>query len=127
LIEFYGVFMLVRKLEDCREFVSGDEALLREILHPDGSDLSIGYSLAHAVVEPGKITRPHRLQTSEVYYILAGNGVMYVDDDHAPVVPGTSVYIPPGAKQNIENTGDTDLVFLCIVDPAWKAADEEIL
>jgi mannose-6-phosphate isomerase-like protein (cupin superfamily) len=36
------------------------------------------------------------------------------------------VYIPPGAEQHIRNTGAGDLKFLCIVDPAWRAEDEEV-
>lgn len=119
--------MFIRCLDDCEAFISGDQAILREMLHPDKTDLEIGYSLAHAVVKPGTVTLPHRLRTSEVYYIIAGSGIVYIDDDAEAVGPGAAVYIPPGAKQNIENTGGMDLVFLCIVDPAWKKSDEEIL
>jgi mannose-6-phosphate isomerase-like protein (cupin superfamily) len=43
------------------------------------------------------------------------------------VGPGDTVYIPPGAGQQITNTGRSDLVFLAIVDPAWRAEDEELL
>ena len=28
--------------------------------------------------------------------------------------------IPPGSTQYIENTGNSDLKFLCIVEPAWR-------
>ena len=38
-----------------------------------------------------------------------------------------SVYVPPNSEQFIENTGTIDLVFLCIVEPAWKIEDEIIL
>jgi mannose-6-phosphate isomerase-like protein (cupin superfamily) len=31
------------------------------------------------------------------------------------------------AKQYIQNTGRKNLVFICIVDPAWKIEDEEII
>jgi len=37
------------------------------------------------------------------------------------------VYIPPLSTQYIRNTGSDDLKFLCIVDPAWREQDEEIL
>ena len=45
----------------------------------------------------------------------------------APVHAGQTIYIPPHATQYIKNTGQTDLKFLCMVDPAWRAEDEEIL
>ena len=38
-----------------------------------------------------------------------------------------SAYVPPNSKQFIENSGSVKLRFLCIVEPAWKADDDEIL
>ena len=119
--------MLVRRVNDCEEFVAGDDSLLRELLHPDKSDIQIRYSLAHAKVGPGRKTKAHRLKTAEVYYVLQGHGTMHIDAETAPVTTGCAVHIPPRSVQYIENVGADDLVFLCIVDPAWKQADEEIL
>jgi mannose-6-phosphate isomerase-like protein (cupin superfamily) len=100
---------------------------LRELLHPDKASLALAYSLAHAVVRPGETSFRHRLRASEVYYILAGVGVMHIDGESAPVGPGQAVYIPPHAVQCITNTGTSDLKFLCIVDPAWRPELEEVL
>jgi mannose-6-phosphate isomerase-like protein (cupin superfamily) len=119
--------MLVIDLNNCAEFVAGDNTILREILHPDKQNVQLRYSLAHAVVKPGEVSRPHKLATSEVYYILAGTGTMHIDGEEAEVGPGCTVYIPSHSIQSIRNTGPTDLKFLCIVDPAWRAADEEVL
>jgi len=118
--------MLVKLLRDCREFIAGDGSILRELLHPDKAALDIRYSLAHAMVGPGRKTKPHRLESCEVYYVLAGEGMMYIDRETFAVGPGCAVYIPPRATQHIENTGDSDLSFLCIVDPAWRRDDEEV-
>ena len=118
--------MLIRSLADCQEIIAGDGCRLRELLHPDKERLDIRYSLAHATVPPGQTTKPHCLTTSEVYYIIEGSGRMFIDDQSRPVGPGDTVYIPPGASQYIENTGEADLTFLCIVDPAWQPYDEEI-
>ena len=119
--------MFVRRLNDCEEFTAGDRSTLREILHPDKTDLAICYSLAHAKVEVGQTTTPHRLMTSEVYYILQGHGRMHINGQVADLTAGDTVYIPPLTTQYIENTGDGNLIFLCIVDPAWRREDEEIL
>jgi mannose-6-phosphate isomerase-like protein (cupin superfamily) len=119
--------MFIRDLKDREEFTAGDATELRELFNPLTDALSLRYSLAHATVAPGKTTLLHRLKTSEVYYILQGRGEMRIDGERAAVLPGQAVYIPPGAAQQITNTGDGDLVFLCIVDPAWRAEDEEIL
>lgn len=118
--------MFVRHLADCREFKAGDDSILCELLHPDKADLKIRYSLAHAKVAPGCKTKPHRLKSSEVYYILNGSGLMHIDEETCEVGPYCAVYIPQNSTQFIENTGNSDLVFLCIVDPAWRKEDEQI-
>lgn len=119
--------MKIIELGNCEEFIAGDNTLLREMLHPDKADLEIRYSLAHATVKPGNTSQKHILKTSEVYYILEGEGEMFIDDEKQNVKPGDTVYIPPGAVQCIRNTGNSDLIFLCIVDPAWKKNNETIL
>lgn len=118
--------MLIRDLQHCEAFIAGDKTILRELLHPDKADLNLRYSLAHAIVKPGQTSQPHQLKNSEVYYILEGEGVMHIEDDSAKVCPGQAVYIPPNAKQWIQNIGTIDLKFLCIVDPAWRVEDEEV-
>jgi mannose-6-phosphate isomerase-like protein (cupin superfamily) len=119
--------MYIRDLRDCEEFLAGDNTILRELLHPDKSDLDLRYSLAHALLKPGKTSQPHKLRTSEVYYILEGEGIMHIDEETAKVLPGQAVYIPPDSRQFIHNSGNSDLKFLCIVDPAWRKEDEEVL
>jgi mannose-6-phosphate isomerase-like protein (cupin superfamily) len=119
--------MYIKDLKDCEEFTAGDNSILRELLHPDKANLAIRYSLAHAVVKQGQTAIPHKLKTSEVYYILEGEGIMHIDEEAKDVYPGQAIYIPPGSKQYISNNGKSDLVFLCIVDPAWRKQDEEVL
>ena len=119
--------MPIIPLTDCPEFTAGDHCLLREMIHPDKRDLALRYSLAHATVPPGKTTTPHRLTTSEVYFIIQGQGQMHIDDEISEVTVNDTVYIPPHAIQYIANTGNNDLTLICIVDPAWQDENEEIL
>ena len=35
-----------------------------------------------------------------------------------------AIFVPPNSKQFLENSGEMDLVTLCIVDPAWRQEDE---
>jgi mannose-6-phosphate isomerase-like protein (cupin superfamily) len=119
--------MLIKDINYCEEFTAGDGSLLRQLLHPDTNDVACRYSLCHATVKPGQTTRPHKLKTSEVYYILEGQGLMSTAGALEAVRPGQAIYIPPGSTQYIENTGNSDLTFLCIVDPAWRKEDEELL
>ena len=107
--------MYIKDLKDCEEFITGDETKLRELLHPDKSDLKLRYSLAHAIVEQGKTSTAHKLKTSEVYYILEGEGVMHIGDESEKVSAGQAIYIPPNTKQYIENTGDSPLNFYALL------------
>ncbi|MFH1395113.1 MAG: cupin domain-containing protein [Candidatus Omnitrophota bacterium] len=119
--------MMIKQLSKCEEFVAGDKTVLREILHPDKENLSIRYSLAHAVLGPGEKSTKHKLKkASEVYYILSGKGLMHINDESQKVRAESVVYIPPQAVQFIENIGEEKLVFLCIVDPPWAVKDEEV-
>ncbi len=119
--------MFIRDLRACKEITASDGSTLRELFNPLTDELSLRYSLAHARVAPGQSTTPHRLKTSEVYYIMEGEGEIRIDGETARTHSGHAVYIPPGSVQYITNTGEGELVFLCIVDPAWKAEDEEII
>jgi len=118
--------MFIKDFHRCKEIIAGDNTVLREILSPLNDGISVGYSLAHAKVKPGETTLKHKLKSSEVYYILEGQGDMHIDEEYEKVSSGQAVYIPPGSLQCIKNTGTGDLVFLCIVEPAWKSEDEEV-
>ena len=114
-------------LADRAEFLAGDHTVLRELLHPAKQSLALGYSVAHGTLAPGNRSRWHRLTSSEVYYIIAGQGRLTVDDSAIAVNPGSVVYVPPGSKQSLENNGSIAVEFLCLVDPAWRLEDEEVL
>ncbi len=119
--------MLTKDIADLAPIPVADYSRLREILHPERDPVDIRYSLAHASVASGEASLRHRMATVEVYYFLAGTGVMHVAGDSVGVGPGRAVVVPAGAEQWVENAGDHDLEFLCIVDPAWREEDEEVL
>ncbi|CAG0952955.1 MAG: mannose-6-phosphate isomerase, type 2 [Candidatus Methanoperedens nitroreducens] len=118
--------MFIRDLNECEEFRAGDNSILRELLHPDKAEIAINYSLAHAIIKPGQTSLPHKLKTTEVYYILEGEGLMHINGKKQRVHQGHAIYIPPNSLQFIQNIGKNDLIFLCIVDPAWKKEDETL-
>jgi mannose-6-phosphate isomerase-like protein (cupin superfamily) len=113
--------MWVKRLADCTEIVANDLCRLRELMHPAHDGLHIGYSLAHARVEPGARTLRHHLEgASEVYYLLSGRGTMHIDGQTRDVAAGDAVLISPGAVQFLVNTGEIPIEFLAIVEPAWQ-------
>ncbi len=121
--------MFIKDLINCPRLVALDGTDICELLHPgqESEDLDMGYSIAHARLGPGEASKSHRLKTSsEVYFILEGQGRMKIDGESADVRSGQAIYIPPGSNQLIENMGDYSLTFLCIVYPAWREEDEEL-
>lgn len=119
--------MLIKDFGKCQEIIAGDNCILRELLNPLKDSIAIRYSLAVAKVKPNEITYAHKIKSTEVYYILQGEGEMHINNEKEKVFAGQAVYIPPNAVQRIKNIGKKDLIFLCIVDPAWRKQDEEVI
>jgi len=118
--------MLTKDIAHLTSVPVADHSRLREIMHPERDSVDIRYSLAHAVVHGGETSLRHSLASVEVYYFLAGRGIMHVGEESATVRPGVTVMVPAGTAQWVENTESHDLEFLCIVDPAWREEDEEV-
>lgn len=80
-------------------------------------------SIARARVLPGVTTQLHALRgTDERYVIVEGEGGVEVDGGAPqPVKPLDVVAIPAGKSQRITNAGKTDLVFLCVCTPRFRA------
>lgn len=87
------------------------------------TELNPEASIAQARVEAGVTTANHQLRgTAEWYYILSGRGEMFLSGVSAGhVSPGTVVHIPADTPQYIRNSGQEDLVFLCICVPRFQA------
>lgn len=122
--------MILRSTSDLPRSVVLDGSALCEVLHPERDPVftSLPYSLAHAIVPEGEATLPHRLLSSrEVYVIVSGTGRVHAGTQESEVGVGAVVLIEQGEIQWIENTGPDDLVFYVIVDPHWKASEEELV
>ncbi len=118
--------MFLKNTNDIPSFVAGDKTILKEIVHPKNDPVNINYSIAHARVPVGGASLPHTLESSEVYYILEGEGQMFIEEEDQPVKKGDIFFVPPKAKQFIRNTGTTELIFLCVVEPFWKEEEEHL-
>jgi len=99
------------------EFYTTEGCHIIEIINrPDHEDVSI----ARARVEPGVTTRWHTVEAREIYYLLAGHGRAEVGEKTLLVGPGDAVSIPAGVRQRIANTGNEDLIFLCVCTPRFR-------
>ena len=110
------------------EFIQGDEgAKIKQYFNPHNTQNGINYSIAQFSLEVGGKTKLHKIKSSEIYYILEGKGKLKIDEQIFNLKINDSAYVPPNSKQSIENIGSVELCFLCIVEPAWEADDDEIL
>jgi mannose-6-phosphate isomerase-like protein (cupin superfamily) len=109
--------------DDCTAFVTKDGSVIRELLAHRNSCIR-NQSLAEATVPPGTRTAAHHHpKTEEIYYILSGAGIMYLETESRRVSRGDAIAIPPGAVHWIENLGPADLVFLCACAPGYEHTD----
>jgi len=92
-------------------------ALSKLLVHPDttGSrhiDHRISAYQPKAQVE----IHAHKVQ-EQVYHVLDGEGLMVIEERRQVVRRHDVVFIPPGIRHAIINTGLTDLVFLVVTSP----------
>jgi quercetin dioxygenase-like cupin family protein len=102
---------------DGRDFM-GLGARVNRLVHPNtvGSD-QLGVSVA--MHGPGERVKRHRHPYEEAYYVIKGEGVMYLEG-HGEIElrPGRSVYIAPNTIHGQLNTSsDSDLWILCSLSP----------
>ncbi len=81
-------------------------------LFSKGGTPTDGITCGVAEVEPGGWLGLHRHAPPEIYYVLAGTGVMTLDGSEAAVESGSAVFIPAMAEQGIRQTGAERLRFL---------------
>src|SRR3974377_822276 len=115
--------MDVQNIDRVPAFTTKDGSEIRELLAHRNSCIR-NQTLAEARLAPGAATAPHHhLKTEEIYYILAGRGLMRLGGAHREVGPGDAVAIPPGAIHQITNTGPDGLKFLCCCAPGYEHED----
>jgi len=116
-----------KKANNADGFTAGDATHIRELIHPKYEDIQLPYSLAWGSLDKGACSILHILQNEELYYILDGQAIIYIEDDQVTVNKGDSLLVIKGKRQYVKNIGPDKLTFLCIVSPAWEEEKEEII
>jgi mannose-6-phosphate isomerase-like protein (cupin superfamily) len=108
------------------EFLTDEGCFILEMWNtPEDGEVSI----ARARVSTGVTTVRHRLKgTVERYVILEGTGYVEIGTlPPAKIAPGDVVIIPRSIPQRITNTGNRDLIFLCICTPRFVPEEYETM
>lgn len=112
---------------DTTAFTTKDGSTIREILAYRNSVIQ-NQSLAEANVPVGCSTTEHyHAKTEEIYYILKGSGKIKIGEDIREIFELDGIAIPPGVPHKLWNTGDTDLILLCMCAPAYEHEDTILL
>lgn len=99
-------------------YEAADRAVARELASPRNSSAE-AMSIAEIVVPVGLEVRPHHHVMEEVYHVVAGEGLMMVEDATRIIGPGDTVVIRPHEWHNIANRGDSELRLIVTCAPAW--------
>lgn len=113
--------MEIRAREQQVPFTTKDGSTIRSLLDRSNAPV-LNQSLAEATLPAGGQTERHFHKLSEeIYYLLAGSGVMEINGESRDVSPGDAILIPPGAWHQIYAV--EPLQFLCCCAPPYAHDD----
>lgn len=98
-----GSFKEIAKLENGKAF-------LHDILNLTSCEISINVFPRDFEVP---FNHKHK-ENEEIYIVIGGEGIITVDDEKIKVKEGSAIRISPNAKRTIKNTGDSELLFICV-------------
>lgn len=66
-------------------------------------------------ITPGGTIPLHDHKWEHEIYILSGKGIAYNEKQRSDVGPGDVLFIPGDEPHGYDNTGEEDLVFICMI------------
>jgi len=110
--------------------IAPDGAEIRELVGRERGATRL--SVAEALLHPGERTAKvhHVTVYEEIWYVLQGVGTFHLHrpgapgEEAAPVGPGDAVLVPVRHGFWMENSGTSDLIWLCCGSSPWPGAQE---
>ncbi len=92
------------------ESVSHNREITKKVMLRCG-DLPHLTNFSQARFAPGQIAIPHAHQDMcEVFFVEVGSGIIRINNQEYPLVPGNCVAVEPGEVHEVINNGATELV-----------------
>ncbi len=66
-------------------------------------------------MEPGAVIPSHEHEWEHEIFVLAGKGIVGVNDVEKHIEQGDFVLIPPGARHKFINIGESLFQFICVI------------
>lgn len=100
-------------------YTADDRAVAREIVSPSNSRAR-QVSIAEIIVPAGvTIRKHHHAVIEEIYYLTAGEGLMWLNGATRKVGVGDAIVIRPGDVHTISNPTGQELRMIVTCTPAW--------
>ena len=103
--------MFLKKNSEIQQTQGIEGTKIKEYFYPKDASNTISYSLAQFTLKPGKRSKLHRLNSTEIYYILEGKARVKIDGKSYAIIKDDSVLVLANSEQCIENTGSDNLDF----------------
>ncbi len=109
--------MMIKKVSDEKKIeisVDGVRGVSKQqlISMADGAPV---FTMRRFTVKPGGYTFHHTHDFEHEVYVLEGKGVVFKDGQEVPFYKDYVIFVEPNEIHQFKNTGDDDLVFLCII------------
>lgn len=114
--------MKITRLNECESIpvnMEGIRGVTKQV--PIGqADGAPHFSIRVFSLEPGGYTPHHSHESEHLNYILEGSGEALEGDTPHPIRQGDYLLVKPHEVHQYRNTGDTPLVFMCMVPSAYE-------
>jgi len=114
--------MKITRLNECETTpvnMEGIKGVTKQV--PVGkADGAPNFSIRVFTLEPGGHTPHHSHESEHLNYILKGIGVAMEGDTEHPIQEGDYLLVKPHEVHQYRNTGDSPLVFMCMVPSAYE-------
>ncbi|MGZ5279415.1 MAG: cupin domain-containing protein [Pseudobdellovibrionaceae bacterium] len=102
----------------------GRESVFQFTARHENKGASKNHSMALMALEAGSCSDPHtHIVAEETFYITQGSGQMIVADQKFPVSVGDSIFIQPGERHQLINTGNERIECVIATSPPWCPED----
>lgn len=116
--------MQIVTISDCPDYVAPDNAVAKEFMSPRVSGLK-NLSIAEITIPAGvSVEKHYHKESEEIYHVVSGSGIMFLDDEESELSPGQAVSIKVGQWHSIRNDKKSPLVMIVTCAPAWSAEDQ---
>ena len=101
------------------EFPAGRRT--RVLVGPEAPLEAERFVMGHVTVYPGGSVPLHSHPQEEVYYIVAGQGSIVVDQEIRNVQAGDCIYLSPGSSHMLKNTSTENMIMMFCYAPKTVA------